>query len=74
MVCFYDYYQMDPTPSIHVGFTKSASRWYPKLALIAWVLYSPSHELIHLDRVCIGAANNNHAMYDVMTSLLTISL
>jgi ribonuclease HI len=58
----------------YVGFVDGAIRWSPNLASTAWVLYSPSHELIHLDGVCIGVSTNNQVEYDDVTGLLTAAL
>ena len=66
--------QMDHLPPCYTGFADGTSRWSPNLASAAWVLYSPSNELIHLDGICIGAATNNQVEYDAVTSLLTAAL
>ena len=50
---------MDPTFPSFVGFVDGASRWYPNIAQAAWVIYSPSHELIHGDGMCVGIATHN---------------
>ena len=58
----------------YVGFVYGASRWSPNLVSVAWVIYSPSHEFIHIDGMCVGVATNNQAEYDGVISLLTASL
>ena len=65
---------MDHFPPHYIGFADGASRWSPNLASAAWVLYSPSNELIHLDRTCIGTTTNNQVEYDAMTGLLTAAI
>ena len=65
---------MDPLPPCYIGFADGASRWSPNLASAAWVLYSPSNELIHLDGICIRVATNKQAEYDAVTGLLTAAL
>ena len=35
---------------------------------------SLSHELIHIDRMCVGVATNNQNKYDGVAGLLTIAL
>ena len=65
---------MDPTSAFYVGFTDGASRWSPNLALAVWAIYSPSHELIHIDGMCVGIATNNQAEYNDVTGLLIVSL
>ena len=65
---------MDPTSCRYIGFASEASRWSPNLASAAWVIYSSSHELIHIDRICVGIANNNQYGYDDVSGLLAASL
>ena len=65
---------MDHLPPYYTGFADGTSRWSPNLASTAWVLYSPSNELIHLDGICIGTATNNHVEYDAVIGLLTAAL
>ena len=67
-------FQMDPSFPSYVGFIDGASRWYPNLASAVWVIYSPSHELIHIDGMCVGVATNNQVAYDDVTSLMTFTL
>ena len=74
MVCFHGCYQMDHVPSVHVNFSNGLSRWSPNLTLDAWVIYSPSHELIHLNGVCVDTTTNIQVEYDVMIKLLIASL
>ena len=45
-----------------------------KLCSIAWVIYSPSHELIHIDVICVGIATNNLTEYDGGDCLLATTL
>ena len=65
---------MDPTSNRYIGFADGASRWSPNLTSVAWVIYSPSHELIHIDGICVGIVTNNQAECDRVTSLLVASL
>ena len=65
---------MDPTFPSYVGFTDGASRWSPNIVSSTWVIYFPSHELIHIDGMCVGVATSNHAEYDDVASILTIVL
>ena len=65
---------MDPTLDRYIRFADGASRWYPNLASAAWVIYSPSHELIHIDGICVGSATNNQAEYDGVNGLLVTTL
>ena len=54
---------MDPTSDQHIGFADGASRWSPNLASAAWVIYSPSHELIHIDGIYVGIVTNKQDEY-----------
>ena len=65
---------MDPTSNRYIGFADGASRWSPNLTSVAWVIYSPLHELIHIDGICIGSATNNQVEYDGINGLLVAAL
>ena len=65
---------MDPTSPRYVGFADGASRWSPNLASAAWVIYSPSHELIYIDIMCVGIATNNQVEYDGLVGVLIVAL
>ena len=62
---------MLPPPAYHIGYADSASRWTQNLALATWALYTPSHEMIHSSRICLGPATNNQAEYTAVIGLLT---
>ena len=66
--------QMDPTSDRYIGFVDGASRWSPNLTSVAWAIYSPSHELIHIDGICMGIATNNQDEYDGVNGLLVAAL
>ena len=66
--------QMDPTSDRYMGFANGASRWSPNLASTAWVIYSPSHELIHIDGICVGSVTKNQDEYDGVNDLLATTL
>ena len=53
------------------GFIDGACRHTLKIALVAWVLFSLSHDLISLGGICIGPSTNNIAEYQVVIGLLT---
>ena len=57
-----------------MGFDDGASKWSPNLALAAWVIYSPSYELIHIDGICMGTTTNNQDEYDGVNGLLAVAL
>ena len=53
-----------------VGFADGASRHTCNLASAAWVIYSPSGQLVASGGVCLGRATNNVAEYRVVIELL----
>ena len=65
---------MDPTLDQYIGFADGVSRWSPNLASAAWVIYSPSDELIHIDEICMGTTTNNQNEYDGVNGLLATAL
>jgi ribonuclease HI len=61
---------MLPPPAYHIGYTDSASRWTQNIALAAWALYTPLHEMLHSSSICLGSVTNNQAEYTVVIVLL----
>ena len=57
-----------------MGFADGASKWSPNLASATWVIYSPSHELIHIYGIYVGTTTNNQAKYDGVNGLLATTL
>ena len=53
-----------------VGFVDGASRHTCNLAVAAWVIYSPSGQLVASGGACLGLASNNVAEYRVVIELL----
>ena len=58
----------------HLKSVYGIRKWYLNLTSAAWVIYSPSHELIHIDRICVGTTTNNQAKYDGVNGLLATTL
>ena len=65
---------MDPTLPYYVGFAYGASIWSPNLSSTAGVIYSPSHELTHINKMCVGITTNNQDEYDDVAGLLDATL
>jgi ribonuclease HI len=60
-----------PSPSTyHIGYADDANHWTQNLVSAAWALYSPSHELLHSNDVCLGSTTDNQAEYTVVIGLL----
>ena len=74
MYHFLSLLHMEHTSDRYMGFIDGASRWSWNLALAAWVIYSPSHELIHIDEISVGIATNNQDEYDSGNGLLAAAL
>ena len=74
MYRFLSLLQMEHTSNRYMGFADGASKWYPNLTSAAWVIYSPSHELIHIGGICMGTVANNQAEYDDVNGLLVTAL
>ena len=53
-----------------VGFPDGANRHTCNLASAAWVIYSPSRQLVALGGTCLGPASNNVAEYRAVIELL----
>ena len=58
----------------YYGFADGASRHTRNLASAAWVIYSPSDELIISGGRCLGPATNNVAEYQAAIGLMTEAL
>ena len=57
-----------------VGFADGASHHTCNLASVAWVIYSPSGQLVASRGACLGNASNNMAEYRTVIELLWDSL
>ena len=53
-----------------VGFVDGASRHTCNLASAAWVIYSPSRQLVALGGACLGPATNDVTEYRAVIELL----
>ena len=62
---------MSTFSSIHFGFADGASRYTRNLASAAWVVYSPTDELLDSGGAYLGPATNNVAEYCAVIGLLT---
>ena len=57
-----------------VGFTDGVSRYTCNLASAAWVIYSPSGQLVASGGTCLGPATHNVVEYRAVIELLWDSL
>ena len=61
---------MPPPTAYHIGYADGASRWTQNLTSAAWALYSPSHDLLHTNDICLGSTTNNQEEYTAVIGLL----
>ena len=54
----------------YIGFADGTSRHTCKLASAAWVIYSPSGQLVAVGGACLGPTSNNFAEYRDVIKLL----
>ena len=54
----------------YISFTYGASRCTQNLSSAAWVIYSPSDELVSIHGICLSQTTNNIAEYSVVIELL----
>ena len=61
--------------ALYSGFADGSSRHTLNIALVAWVLYSPTSDFVSSGASCLGPAMNNlveyHAVIGVLTSTLS---
>ena len=57
-----------------IDFPGGVNRYTLNLALAAWVLYSPTCDLVSSRGACLGPSTNNIAKYHAVIGLLTKSL
>ena len=55
---------------MYIGFADGASHQTCNLASAAWVIYSPSRQLVSAGGACLGPASNNVANYRAFIELL----
>ena len=56
--------------SIYIGFDDGASRHTQHLASTAWVIYTPTGQVLSSGGVCLRPYSNNVAEYSVVIELL----
>ena len=56
--------------SVYIGFADGASYHTQNLALAAWVIYTPTGQVLSLGGVCLWPYSNNVVEYSVVIELL----
>ena len=57
-----------------IGFTDGSNRYSMNIASTAWVLYSPTGDLVSSGGTCLGPSTKNLAEYHAVIGLLMQSL
>ena len=57
-------------PSAYIGITDGASRHTQNLASAAWVIYTPTGQVLSSRGVCLQPSSNNVVEYSVVIELL----
>ena len=58
----------------YIGFTDGACRSTQNISSTAWVIYSPTDELVSMHGVSLGQTTNNIAEYSAVIELLSESI
>ena len=58
----------------YIGFANGACRNTQNISSAAWVIYSPSDELVSMHGVCLDQTTNNIAEYSAVIELLPESI
>ena len=64
------YWLLQMSSERYIGFADGASRHACNLASAAWVIYSPSGQLVAIGGTCLGPASNNDVEYKAVIELL----
>ncbi len=64
------FWQMSSDSPIFTGFADGASRHTRNLSSAAWVIFSPSGQLVASGGACLGSTMNNIAEYSAVIELL----
>ena len=59
---------------MYIGFADGACRSTRNISSVAWVIYSPSNELVSMHGVSLGQTTNNIAEYNAVIELLSESI
>ena len=60
--------------SIYIGFANGSSRHTQNSALAAWVIYTPTGQVLSSGGVCLRPSSNNVAEYSAVIELLRDSI
>jgi len=74
LFCFSLDLQMSTFPQTYIGFVDGASHSTQNLYSVAWVIYSPSDEIVSIHGICLGQATNNITEYSIVIELLSYAI
>ena len=66
--------QMSTPLQTYIGFADGTCRSTPNISSVAWVIYSPSDELVSMHGVSLGQTTNNIVEYSAVIELLSESI
>ena len=70
LISFCFLWQMSMESSIYIGFADGASLHTQHSAFAAWVIYTPTGQVLSSGGVCLRPSSNNVAEYSVVIELL----
>ena len=70
VISFLFFWQMSMESSTFIGFADGASRHTQHSASTAWVIYTPTGQVLSSGGVCLWPSSNNVADYSVIIKLL----
>ena len=70
LISFRFLWQMSTESSIYIGFTNGASCHNKHLASVAWVIYTPTGQVLSLGGVYLWPSSNNVVAYSVVIKLI----
>ena len=70
VISFHFLWQMSMESSSYIGFVDGASRHTQHSASIAWVIYTPTSQVLSSGHVCLQPSSNNVAEYSPVIELL----
>lgn len=65
---------MSTSLQTYIGFADGACRSTRNISSVAWVIYSPSNELVSMHGVSLGQTTNNISEYSAVIELLSESI
>ena len=74
VISFHLFWQMSMESSTFIGFTDGAIRHTQHSASAAWVIYTPTGQVLSSGGICLWSSSNNVAEYSAIIELLRDSI